>query len=116
MRAAVPGLGHPHPLGLSLPALFQEDDFAQRLCAALDEVTAPVISTLDCIDAYFDPFLAPDDFLAWLSGWVAVALDEAWTEERRRLLVSTAWTCTGPRARWPGSATRSACTPGWSPR
>lgn len=90
MRALVPDLGHPQPLGLTLPALFQEDDFAQRVCAGLDEVTAPVISVLDCIDAYFDPLVAPEDFLTWLAGWVAVALDETWSIERRRLLVRSA--------------------------
>lgn len=90
MRALVPGLGHPHPLGLSLPGLLQEDDFAQRMCEGLDEVTAPLISVLDCIDAYSDPFLAPEDFLSWLAGWVAVALDETWSIERRRLLVRSA--------------------------
>ncbi|MGH9077292.1 MAG: phage tail protein [Acidimicrobiales bacterium] len=90
MRAIVPGLEHPDPLGLTLPALYQEDDLVQRLCAGLDEVTAPVVSVLDCIEAYFDPALAPEDFLAWLAGWVAVALDETWPVERRRLLVSSA--------------------------
>lgn len=90
MRALVPDLEHPHPLGLTLPALFQEDDFAQRLCSGLDEVTAPIISVLDSIDAYFDPLLAPEDFLQWLARWVAVALDETWPIERRRLLVGSA--------------------------
>lgn len=90
MRAYTPGLAHPHPLGATLPAIYQEDDFAQRLCAGLDDVTAPIIATLDCLESYFDPLLTPEDFLDWLASWVAVALDESWPIERRRLLVGSA--------------------------
>jgi phage tail-like protein len=90
VRGYVPGLIHPHPLGLGLPAVYQEDEFAQRLCEGLDDVTAPIIASLDCLDAYFDPLLAPEDFLQWLATWVAAALDEDWPIERRRLLVGSA--------------------------
>jgi phage tail-like protein len=91
MRGMVEGLPNPHPLGLQLPAMFQEDDFAQRFVSALDEVIAPVLSTLDCMDAYLDPTLAPPDFLPWLAGWTGADLDETWSEEQQReVLASTA--------------------------
>jgi hypothetical protein len=48
MRGTVPGLASPHPLGGTLPALYADDSFAQRLCDGLDEVLAPVLATLDC--------------------------------------------------------------------
>lgn len=83
----VPGLGSPHPLGSGLPALYQEDDLAQRLLAALDEVLAPVVSTIDNLDRYLEPSLAPLDFVEWLAGWVGAAVDESWPEQRRRELV-----------------------------
>jgi phage tail-like protein len=92
MRGTVAGLASPHPLGELLPALYADDEFAQRFTGALDEVLAPVVSTLDCLDAYFDPALAPADFVDWLAGWVALPLDESWSVERRRLLVSAAVT------------------------
>ncbi|MGW2874684.1 hypothetical protein ACWDCZ_41715, partial [Kitasatospora sp. NPDC001225] len=66
-RAAVPGLPSPHPIGELLPALFAEDDFAQRFTAGLDTVLAPVFATLDNLPAYFQPGLAPADFLDWLA-------------------------------------------------
>lgn len=75
MRGTVPGLVSPHPIGRELPAVYQEDDFAQRFTAGLDEVLAPVLLTLDCLDAYFDLDLAPPDFLDWLAGWVATPTD-----------------------------------------
>jgi phage tail-like protein len=90
MRGVVHGLRSPHPLGPSLPALYQDDDFAQRFLSAFDEVLAPVFSTLDNFDAYLDPWLTPDDFLNWLAGWVGIALDEGWEEDRRRAIVARA--------------------------
>jgi phage tail-like protein len=90
MRGVVKGLASPHPMGPALPALYQDDDFAQRFLGALDEVIAPIYSTLDNFDSYLDPRLTPDDFLSWLAGWVGIALDEGWDEERRRAIVARA--------------------------
>jgi phage tail-like protein len=90
MRGTVPGLATPHPLAPTLPAYLQEDGFAVRLTQGLDEVLAPVLSVLDCLEAYVDPRLAPDDFLEWLAGWVGAQLDDAWDDERRRLRVASA--------------------------
>ncbi len=90
MRGFVPGLETPHPLGPSLPALYQDDDFVQRMLGGLDSVLAPVFSTIDNFDAYLDPRLTPDDFLSWLGGWVGIALDEGWDEDRRRAIVGRA--------------------------
>jgi phage tail-like protein len=90
MRAAVPGLPTPFPLGTSLPGLYQDDDFVQRLCAGLDEVLAPVVATLDCLPAYLDPSTTPDDVLRWLAGWVGIALDDGVPPPLRRRLVRIA--------------------------
>ena len=45
----------PAPIGEQLPALYADDDFAQRFTAGLDTVLAPVFSTLDNLPAYLDP-------------------------------------------------------------
>ncbi|MEU3573930.1 SDR family oxidoreductase, partial [Kitasatospora sp. NPDC036755] len=66
-RAAVPGLPSPYPIGRLLPAMYADDDFAQRFTAGLDTVLAPVFATLDNLPAYFQPGLAPADFLDWLA-------------------------------------------------
>lgn len=97
-RALVPELETPHPLGAHLPALYQvrdplapeEEPFALRLAAAFDQVLAPIFASLDNLEAYLDPKLAPADFLDWLGTWVAVALDASWTLERRRDFVAKA--------------------------
>ena len=90
MRGMIDGLESPHPIGFLLPALYQDDDFAQRFTTALDALMAPILNTLDCIDSYVDPGLAPVDFIDWLAEWVGVELDETWPIERQRQLVSKA--------------------------
>ncbi|SOD85971.1 phage tail protein [Streptomyces sp. Ag109_G2-15] len=83
-RAAVPGLPSRYPIGEQLPALYADDDFAQRFTAGLDTVLAPVFATLDNLPAYLDPRVTPTDFLAWLASWVGVADDPQWPVELRR--------------------------------
>lgn len=89
-RGALPGLPSRHPLGEQLPSLYAADDFAQRLTAGLDTVLAPILSTLDNLPAYFDPRLAPEDFLSWLASWVAVDVDPSWPPGLRRAVVALA--------------------------
>ncbi|MFE7619379.1 phage tail protein [Streptomyces sp. NPDC057496] len=89
-RAAVPGLPSRYPIGGLLPALYADDDLAQRFTAGLDTVLAPVLSTLDNLPAYFDPALAPADFLPWLASWVGADLDPGLPPELRRAVVARA--------------------------
>lgn len=90
MRGAVPGLGSPYTLAQMLPAIFQEDDFTTQLTTAWDEVLAPVISTLDCLDAYLDPRLAPPDHLRWLADRLGARLDTGWPLDRQRAAAAEA--------------------------
>ncbi len=90
MRGLLEGVPTPHPLGPSLPGLYQEDSFTQRWLDGLDQVLAPIFATLDNFDAYLDPWLTPVDFLGWLAGWVGIVLDESWEEPRRRAIVARA--------------------------
>lgn len=90
MRGSVPGLLTPYPFGAMLPAYLQEDRFAMRWVAGFDDALAPIVSVLDCVDAYVDPHLAPEDFAGWLGGWVGAMHDENWPAERRRQAVAAA--------------------------
>jgi phage tail-like protein len=90
MRGVVEGLGTPYPLSTFLPAFMQEDPFLVRMTAGLDDVVAPIISVLDCIDAYVDPMLAPPDFVEWLAAWLGSPLDDHWEDARRRASVLAA--------------------------
>lgn len=90
MRALVPGLASPHPMGAALPALYVGDDFTQRFMSAFDDSLAPVLCTLDNLEHYLAPALAPPDFVEWLGVWVGATLDENWPDERRRTAVARA--------------------------
>jgi phage tail-like protein len=90
MRSHVDGLTSPHPIGATLPAMLVEDDFTQRFTGGIDDVLAPLVSTLDNFAAYLDPWLAPEDFLAWLGEWVGIAVDPRWPVQRRRAVVARA--------------------------
>ena len=90
MRGTVDDLATPHPLGHLLPALYHDNDIAQRFTGALDVLLAPVLATLDSSHAYVDPLLAPLDFVDWLAEWVGVELDASWPEDRQRALVARA--------------------------
>ncbi|MFI0977416.1 phage tail protein [Streptomyces sp. NPDC021093] len=90
MRGSVDGLGSSAPIGAMLPAVFADDDLAQRFVAGLDEVMAPVLNVLDCLPAYFDPALAPVDFTRWLAEWVGAETDGSEPEPRLRAAVAAA--------------------------
>ncbi len=90
-RGLVRDLVSPHPLIDYLPALFQEDGFSQRFMSAFDAALAPIFVTLDNLPWYFDPWLAPPDFLDWLASWFGMVSDESWSVERRRELVAKAF-------------------------
>jgi phage tail-like protein len=94
-QGLLPGIESPAALAPRLPGLYlapqqSEPNLAQRFLAALDDVLAPVFLALDCLPAYLDPMLAPEDFLDWLAGWLGLAFDERWSLDRRRALVSRA--------------------------
>src|SRR5690606_11870615 len=102
MRRTVEGLRTPYPLVGFVPAFMQEDDLLVRLTSGLDEVLAPVVSVLDCLDSYVDPMLAPSDFLDWLGDWVGAPLDDNWSDSRRRRAVLSAATLHALRGTVPG--------------
>jgi phage tail-like protein len=90
MRGAVEGLPSPDPLGARMPAVYAADALTQRLTAAYDEVIAPVYATLDNLWCYFDPDLAPADFVEWLGGWVAADAGRQRPLDRSRASVAGA--------------------------
>jgi phage tail-like protein len=57
-----------------VPGLFHEDPLFLGLCAAFDELLGPAVAAVDCFAAYLDPWLAPDDFMAWLATLVGADL------------------------------------------
>ncbi|WP_432000542.1 hypothetical protein [Streptomyces sioyaensis] len=71
-----------------LPESYRAGDFADRFIAGFDDTLAPLIETLDCLEAYFGPRTAPADFLAWTLRWTGTDLPAAvGTTGRRNALL-----------------------------
>ncbi len=86
----IAGLASPAPLVHRLPGVLQDDEFTQRFVSAFDDVYAPILTTLDSLACYFDPHLAPPDFVDFLAGWVGIELDDSWSVQQRRAIVAGA--------------------------
>lgn len=84
VRGAADDLEVARSLADGLPGVFLEGDFAAALVRVFDQVLAPVQASIDSLDAYLDPRLAPPDFLPWLAGWLGLAVEERWTAARTR--------------------------------
>jgi phage tail-like protein len=89
-RGLLPGLAAARPLAERLPGVLQDDPFTTRFTTAFDDAYAPVLTTLDSLACYVDPWLAPTDFLDWLATWVGVELDDAWSVDQRRRIIADA--------------------------
>ena len=82
--------GSPSRLLTYLPSLYADDPFLGQFLNIFDSIWMPLERQINQLFAYFDPLLAPAEFLPWLSGWVDLALDENWPEARRRQLIHEA--------------------------
>src|SRR5262245_692670 len=90
-RGTIEDLPVPVALGRQLPAIYQDlDSNVMRLTEAFDLLLAPAWLVLDNVDAYFDPAVAPDDFVTMLAGWVGLEIDKNWRDEQLRHLVARA--------------------------
>jgi phage tail-like protein len=80
-------LGVASALRQAIPAVYQEDPLFMLLCAAFDDLMAPLVTAVDCFDAYLDPYLAPADFLPWLAALVGYQgqVRQGTSDERARI-------------------------------
>ncbi|MFJ6054575.1 hypothetical protein [Streptomyces sp. NPDC092307] len=67
-----------------LPESYRQGGFADRFIAGFDDTLAPVVTVLDCLDAYFDPRTAPDTFVTWMLEWTHTSLPACVGPDGRR--------------------------------
>lgn len=74
-----------------MPGVYQEDDasrsFLERYLSLFEHFFAESELSIGQIARWFDPDAVTGEYLRWLAGWLAVAYDENWTEEKLRLLL-----------------------------
>jgi len=73
-----------------LPAVYQEDPFLGQFLWPFELELTAFEDLLATIDRCFAPALTDADFLPWLANWVALALDEEWSDAKRRRLIDEA--------------------------
>ncbi|ORA28201.1 hypothetical protein BST13_29010 [Mycobacterium aquaticum] len=90
MRAGIENIDTPMPFIDTMPSVYWDDWLAAELCAAFDEVLAPVFATLDCLPAYLDPTTTPADMLDWLAGWIGLTVAGREPAHKRQLIAAGA--------------------------
>jgi phage tail-like protein len=78
-----------------LPAIYRRSDAVGRnlvrdLCFVFEHMFDSIDRNLTDGWRFYDPHVAPMEFLDWLSGWTAFTLDLDWPEEQKRALVKRA--------------------------
>lgn len=84
-----------------LPEIYRGDspcgDFQRRLLSLFGSLFGEVESKIDDLSLLFDPVAAPKDFLPWLASWLALEMDEEWSEEQQRDAIASAFEAYGRR-------------------
>ncbi len=78
-----------------LPAIYRRSDAVGRnlvrdLCFVFEHMFDSVEQNLNNGWRFYDPHVAPPEFLDWLSRWTAFTVDMDWPEAQRRALVKRA--------------------------
>jgi phage tail-like protein len=79
----------------NLPAIYRRSDAVGRnlvrdLCFLFEHMFDSVEVNLNDGWRFYDPHVAPIEFLNWLSGWTAFSLDLDWPEAQKRSLIKRA--------------------------
>ncbi len=79
----------------NLPAIYRRSDAVGRnlvreLCFVFEHMFDSVEVNLTDGWRFYDPHVAPTEFLTWLSGWTAFSLDLDWPEPEKRALIKRA--------------------------
>lgn len=78
-----------------LPAIYQQDpqgrDFMERLLSLFESLNLEVEDEIAHMARYFDPEVVGNEFLDWLSSWLALMQDKNWPEEKHRAFLRRAY-------------------------
>ena len=78
-----------------LPAIYRRSDGAGRnvvrdLCFVFEHMFDSIDEKLIDGHRFYDPHIAPTDFLHWLANWTAFSIDLDWPEDKKRALIKRA--------------------------
>ena len=93
------GDGRSYPVGIPrdysswlkyLPAIYQDEPFVGRFLLIFEAMMSPSIWTIDNIELYFTPDIAPLEWVRWLAGWFDIIIPPELPASRQRLILSQA--------------------------
>ena len=74
-----------------LPAIYQQDtdsrDFLSRFLPIFESVMLTIEDKISNSSRYYNPLAAPDEFVSWLASWLDFALDDKWSDDKKRRLI-----------------------------
>ncbi len=78
-----------------LPGIYQDSDeenadFLKRFLLIQQHLRSTIEERLNYLHEFFDPRITPEGFLPWLASWLALGLQESWSEDRRREIIRRA--------------------------
>jgi phage tail-like protein len=83
------------------PAIYRDDPikraFLERFLALYESFFDDTEQRIRRLSALFDVQGAPSEFLDWLAGWLALDLDERWSEQKKRTAIARAFELYGRR-------------------
>lgn len=78
-----------------LPAIYQrkapEPAVLDRFLSLFESFFVDVEDEIAALDRLFDPAAVPADWLDWLAGWLALQLEEEWSEDKKRQAIAEAF-------------------------
>jgi phage tail-like protein len=63
------------------------DEFMGRFLLIFESILDPIERTVDNSHFYFDPLIAPESFVPWLTSWLGLCLDRRIPPDQRRRLL-----------------------------
>jgi phage tail-like protein len=91
------GDGRSYPVGIPrdysswlkyLPAIYQDEPFVGRFLLIFEAMMSPSIWTIDNIELYFTPDIAPLEWVRWIAGWFDIVIPPELPASRQRLILS----------------------------
>lgn len=77
-----------------LPAIYQEDEasreFLEGFLSLFESFFVDIEEEIEGVTRYFDPRGVPSEYISWLGSWLALRIDETWTETKKRKLLARA--------------------------
>lgn len=78
-----------------LPAIYQEEakarQFLARFLSLFESLFDDVEGEIADLALLFDPEAAPEEFLAWFGGWLALDVRDEWDEDQKRRAIAEAF-------------------------